>query len=62
MGAPSKAQNITVMRGFCNTWAADSLPLPVRLSQARVWASRMRNESPPLGERLTVPSAAVPTK
>ncbi len=55
-GSRSNEQNITVMRAFSNTWAADSLPLPVKFNQTTLESSITRKLSIPFGDTLTKPS------
>lgn len=45
-GRPSKAQNITVMPPFSRKWAIVSLPLPVTLSQAKVYGEPSEGGKP----------------
>lgn len=58
-GGPSKAANMTVMRGCSKRCAAVALPLPVTLDRAPRFGPSTRKVSMPLGERFTLPSAAV---
>jgi len=54
------------MRPFSRRWAIVSIPLPIRSTWAKPSGPVTRNSPrPPLGDRLTCPSAplgAVPTK
>jgi hypothetical protein len=52
-GLPTKAQNIIVIREFNDTWAAVSLPLPVKFNQINRLSLRTLRVSSPFGDRFT---------